>query len=45
MNVVALNHPSFLKKFDYAKLVGELYESTISIDDQQDVYIKKQLRI
>ncbi len=41
MNMVAFKQPSFVKKVDYAKLVGELYESKVSENEQQDVYIKK----
>jgi len=41
MDIVAFKQPSFIKQVDYAKLVDELYESKISDDEQQDVYIKK----
>ena len=41
MSIVAFKQPSFIKQVDYAKLVDELYESKISEDEQQDVYIKK----
>ena len=41
MDIVAFKQPSFIKQVDYAKLVNELYESNISENDQQDVYIKK----
>ena len=40
MNIVAFKQPSFIKNVDYAKLVNELYESKVSENDQQDVYIK-----
>ena len=40
MDIVAVKQPSFIKKFDDAQLVDELYETTIADDAQQDVYIK-----
>ena len=41
MQILAFKQPSFIKNVDYAKLVADLYESRISENDQQDVYIKK----
>ena len=41
MQILAFKQPSFIKKVDYAKLVGELYESKVLENDQQDAYIKK----
>ena len=41
MNVIAFKQPSFSKKVDYAKLVSELYDTRVSNDPEQDVYVKK----
>ena len=41
MQIAAVKQPSFIKQVDYAKLVSELYESKISADEQQDVYVKQ----
>jgi len=41
MQIVAFKQPSFIKKVDYASMISELYESTISDDEQQNIYIKK----
>ena len=39
--IVAVKTPSFVKSVDYRSAIQELYDSTISLDENQDVHIKK----
>ncbi len=41
VNVVVLKQPSFMKDVVCVKLAGDFYESTVSAEEQEDVYIKK----
>ncbi len=41
MQILAFTQSSFIKKVDYAKLVSELYDTKVSDDPDQDVYVKK----
>jgi hypothetical protein len=43
LEVVAVKKPSFVKKVAYQSIVEDLYMSFVSLDDEEDKMLKKQV--